>query len=369
MEEIQKNEEKHFEELYIALQILILLILVNLSIPLVNDPSFSKLILFSLSVAIYLGTKIFFFIKTTYFFEQNSSFIKNKMFSLIDGIFVGVFIFIQLNRGINVFDFLYIYIVIQSIRYHKLKSILFCIITLLIHITILIIYDRENMFSIELLISLSLYFVISVIIQVALNQLNELKEERSYYYNEVLKKNLELKALVTKDYLTNLDNHQSFYSYYDEMVKYAYFNKKVVGLTLIDIDNFKLINDKYGHLAGDSILKELGFILKSNIRKSDFAARYGGEEFAIIFPDTSLNVSILLAERIRKAVDNYDFEVDGEIIKVTISLGIDTFTPISITPNQYSFIKQVDKLLYEAKHSGKNQVKYNKEKNIGPLLS
>lgn len=369
MEEIQRNEDKHFEELYIALQIFVLLVLLNLSIPLVEDSSFLIMILFSVSFAIYLATKIFFFVKTTYFFEHNSLFIKNKFFSVIDGIFVGVFIFLQLERGINLFDFLYIYIIIQSIRYHTSKSILFFLITLLIHVTILIIHDRVNMFSMELFMSLGLYFVISIIIQVALNQLNELKEERSYYYNEVLKINSELKALVTKDYLTDLDNHQSFYSYYDEIVKYAYWNKKIIGLALIDIDNFKLINDKYGHLAGDCILKELGSILKNNIRISDFAARYGGEEFAIIFPNTSLNASILLAERIRKAVDNYNFEVDGEIIKVTISLGIDTFIPTSTTPNQYNFIKQVDKLLYEAKHAGKNQVKYNDEKNINSLLS
>ncbi len=360
MDKITESESKQFEELYIALQILILVILLNVAIPLLAETTFTPLVLYCILFTFYLGIKIYIFAKTAYFSEENSLLIKNKFLSLIDGIFVGVFIYLQLKKGNGLFDFLYVYVIVQSIRYHTSKAVLFCIATPIIHTLILLVYNKEDFFKSDIIMSTVLYFVIYIVIKVALNQINELKEERSYYFNEVARKNSELQALVSKDFLTDLNNHQSFYSYYDEVVSYAYKKQHNLGLTLIDIDNFKKINDTYGHLAGDQILKELGVILKTSIRNTDFAARYGGEEFAVIFPNTDIHSTIKLSERIRKKVENYDFIVDSKKINVTISLGSDTFIPTTLQPSQYTFIKKVDSLLYQAKKSGKNQVAYTR---------
>lgn len=172
------------------------------------------------------------------------------------------------------------------------------------------------------------------------------------------KKNEVLEKMATTDYLTALSNHQSFYTYLDELKLHAIRRNFPISLILMDIDNFKLINDTYGHLTGDQILKDLASIITSSIRSTDFAARYGGEEFAVILPNTDIDVAVALSERIREKVEEHKFAIGNDIIRVTISLGADTYKPESSCKCLYEFINNVDMLLYKAKHSGKNQVQY-----------
>ncbi|MEA3554125.1 MAG: GGDEF domain-containing protein [Campylobacterota bacterium] len=125
---------------------------------------------------------------------------------------------------------------------------------------------------------------------------------------------------------------------------------KPLSLIMIDIDDFKKVNDTYGHQKGDEVLKNIGQLLNSNVREMDTAARYGGEELAIIMPDTLLNQAFDISDRIRDKISKLDFNGFG----VTVSMGI------SQTNNSINTVEKLvgtaDESLYRAKHSGKNKV-------------
>ena len=126
---------------------------------------------------------------------------------------------------------------------------------------------------------------------------------------------------------------------------------------MFDIDNFKSINDTYGHDIGDEVLKTLSNLTLGSIRATDFASRWGGEEFMILLPETSLADTARIAENIRVAIESYKFEAIPT--PITISLGVADYK--SDYKDKEEIIKNVDIALYEAKHNGKNQVvKYEK---------
>ncbi len=158
------------------------------------------------------------------------------------------------------------------------------------------------------------------------------------------------KKMASMDKLTQIANRSKF----DEIMKYSIDRAKRykvnLSLILFDIDNFKKINDTYGHLTGDEILKKIAKIGEKNIRKSDLIARWGGEEFMIIQPDIPKNQITVLAERLRKNIQNFDFPTVG---KVTASFGVTIFKN---SDGVDSFLSRVDKALYKAKTSGKNKV-------------
>ncbi len=127
-----------------------------------------------------------------------------------------------------------------------------------------------------------------------------------------------------------------------------------LSLLMIDIDHFKKVNDTYGHLFGDIVLREVAQTLKKQTRRSDFVGRYGGEEFLIILPETSLDKALVLAEKLRKQVSELIIPVDRQVLKdITISIGA---TEYEDDPNIEKFINRSDKWLYAAKQNGRNQV-------------
>ena len=125
-----------------------------------------------------------------------------------------------------------------------------------------------------------------------------------------------------------------------------------MALLMMDIDNFKLINDTLGHLFGDKILNKLGDIVKSIIRETDLAARYGGEEFSIVMSNTALEEAADIAERLRKAISEYNFDITNG--PTTVSIGIALY-PSDSTSLQ-DLLSNADRALYRAKHEGKNRV-------------
>ncbi len=125
-------------------------------------------------------------------------------------------------------------------------------------------------------------------------------------------------------------------------------------LLMVDIDNFKKINDTYGHPAGDAILKEVGKCILSSIRDPDLGFRYGGEEFAVILPASDIPAGKVVAERMRALIEHYPFKIDQHILQVTVSIGAASW-PAS-AENIKEIISEADKGLYEAKHAGKNRV-------------
>lgn len=125
-------------------------------------------------------------------------------------------------------------------------------------------------------------------------------------------------------------------------------------LAMLDIDNFKKINDTYGHLVGDCILKNLAMIIRESLRKSDFIFRYGGEEFLILLPFTDIDSAKYVMDKIRKKIEENIFECEGLKLKITVSIGISQFTEKTLSIN--TLIEEADKKLYIAKKTGKNKV-------------
>ncbi len=124
---------------------------------------------------------------------------------------------------------------------------------------------------------------------------------------------------------------------------------------MIDIDHFKKINDKLGHLAGDLTLRQLAKCLKSEVRMDDLLARYGGEEFAAVLPETDHGRAVELAERLRQAAEIQVFSFEGRRYEVTLSLGVAS-TQGDKTLSPQELIRRADQRLYQAKHEGRNRV-------------
>lgn len=164
----------------------------------------------------------------------------------------------------------------------------------------------------------------------------------------------ETRQLSITDGLTKLYNNRYFKEIFEREFERAKRFNKDLSLILLDIDHFKSINDNYGHVQGDSVLKEIGSILKDSTRKIDIVARYGGEEFAILSNDTSLNNTCILAEKIRKNVESYAFRTEKQPLRVTISLGVASLA--ADAHNIMDLIEMADSSLYQAKEGGRNKV-------------
>lgn len=173
-------------------------------------------------------------------------------------------------------------------------------------------------------------------------------------FEEVSKEKEHMKNLAITDSLTQLYNHNFFYNWLDEEFNRAVRYDTPLSVIMVDLDDFKRINDTYGHRAGDKVLKEIADIIKKLVRKTDIVARYGGEEFAIILPHTNLHGAEEEAERIREAISNNVYTgIKKE--KLSTSLGVASY-PSGGTMNSGDLVNLADTALYEAKRGGKNRV-------------
>ncbi len=163
-----------------------------------------------------------------------------------------------------------------------------------------------------------------------------------------------LRKQVTRDAMTQLNNYQHFYELLHKEIYRSVRYTSPLSLILADIDNFKAVNDIFGHLAGDRAIKAVADCLKRSLRASDHVARYGGEEFAIILPETPLEGALAVAERIRKEIESLKISYEDETIALTISFGV-TSPPFGEEISEEELVKKADKALYQAKAKGKNR--------------
>jgi len=157
------------------------------------------------------------------------------------------------------------------------------------------------------------------------------------------------------DHLTSLLNRRSFMKQASEEFSLCKINNKNLAIIMCDIDFFKQINDTFGHIAGDHILKDLANILRT--RKEDIVARYGGEEFIMLIRNTDNDSISTWAERIRKSVEQFNFSFQDEGIAITISVGVCLQDGNSLSSLE-SIIKKADDALYIAKKNGRNRVEF-----------
>ncbi len=168
----------------------------------------------------------------------------------------------------------------------------------------------------------------------------------SVYYEEIYR-------LMTVDGLTELHNKRFFNEAMEKEVARCKRYDRGFSLVLFDIDHFKKINDTYGHLAGDAVLRQLGVLVRQKLRHTDIPARTGGEEFAIIVPEVGLDGTHQLADKLRRSIESTAFRFEGTTIPVTVSLGVAEWQQDQAPED---LVKIADERLYEAKRGGRNRV-------------
>lgn len=164
----------------------------------------------------------------------------------------------------------------------------------------------------------------------------------------------EIYRLTVQDGLTGLHNRRSLTEFLDRELSRAERHDRPLALALFDIDRFKGINDGFGHLAGDTVLRQLATLLRPVVRKDELLARYGGEEFAMVLPETMVDNAVRACERLRQTVAEHRFEYDDRPIPVTVSIGVAMNGPDADTPER--LLRAADTKLYQAKASGRNRV-------------
>lgn len=178
--------------------------------------------------------------------------------------------------------------------------------------------------------------------------------EKAYDLENAVMGQEQLRHLAETDPLTNCFNRRALMEKLEqEMDRAARYATMLTGM-MIDIDNFKQINDTHGHLVGDRVLKQLATLLKRELRSVDVVARYGGEEFVVLLPETTSAESRNFAERILRRVATHDFGESGKTVRVTISVGVASYPGERVTDAE-SLLRMADSHLYRAKNDGRNR--------------
>lgn len=297
-------------------------------------------------VAIPLGAMLTVIVFARVFFHKIARRLRSETVSVIVILLMGLYV------GINLWAYGYL-------------KVMF--IAAFIPIVIAPIYRNKELISFQVAVSLTvllLYFAVNIFFEDFFSAeeqpLLEVAAVLLMFYAMV---QFELEVVISTDMLgregstdslTRLFNHEKFYEILREQMARYDGTQEIFSLIISDIDNFKCVNDTYGHAFGDKVIKKLSETMQEQQGRRDACARYGGEEFAIIIPNKGLNEAVLQAERIRKAFQNTDFiSDDGEIHHFTISLGVAEYNRKYNTAS--AFFQMADEALYQAKREGKNR--------------
>ena len=174
-------------------------------------------------------------------------------------------------------------------------------------------------------------------------------------FSHLNRRNKLLSEVADRDGLTRLANRTAFTRRGRQMISQARLHQMPLSMIMIDVDHFKTINDRFGHLAGDLALQHLAGVLNSSCRELDLPSRWGGEEFAILLRSANIDGARHFADRVRKSVANAPLYWDGETISLTLSAGVSEFDPEH--DDFDDMVKRADKALYVAKSCGRNQVR------------
>ena len=163
------------------------------------------------------------------------------------------------------------------------------------------------------------------------------------------------RLMADTDSLTGLLSPRAYHERLETEFRRAQAARKSISLLIIDLDNFKQVNDSHGHQIGDELLRRLGAVLRAQARRNDVCCRYGGDEFIIVMPETIKSEAAVVAERVRKTVEEIAVSASNTVVRATVSIGAASY-PQDVT-NKQALIKAADDALYAAKHDGRNALR------------
>jgi diguanylate cyclase (GGDEF)-like protein len=193
---------------------------------------------------------------------------------------------------------------------------------------------------------------------VAEAEINRLKnEELGKLLEELKQKTFELETLVKQDPLTSIYNRRFLEQTLENELQHAKNSQQPLAVAVLDVDNFKRINDNFSHAIGDQVLQAISYLMRLSLRGNDVAARYGGEEFVLALPNTTLEHAELVCERLRLRIANHNWtSIHPKLENITVSIGISNDTGV---PNHEKLLDLADRQMYIAKRTGKNRVVSN----------
>ena len=269
--------------------------------------------------------------------------------SFISLISLGEVLLFGLDAGFHYFIFNMAGLIIFTNWKPWLKLLGVVLEALLLSLMFIAAYGKEPVFTLN--VGMILFFHgINVMLNIA-----GIANSAYYYRNIASRAHHRVRDLASMDYLTSLMNRTSFDAYASTTFRERRKPGQNLGILLLDIDHFKRVNDTWGHLCGDELLRQFGGLLSQNIRAGDFAARYGGEEFVIITLVENAEKLWDFAERLRIATENMVFSCDTGEHRITVSIGA-LFVPSDEEISHIRAIEMADRLLYRAKEEGRNRV-------------
>lgn len=197
---------------------------------------------------------------------------------------------------------------------------------------------------------------INLSIEQANRELKRVIEEKTELANKLKELNKRLERQAITDGLTGIFNHRFFYEVLNKNFAESKRHNYMLSCIMIDIDYFKIFNDTFGHKMGDQILMNVADIIEKSVREEDIVARYGGEEFVALLPQTSKEMALIVAERIRRNVERTAFLEKFSGGEVTVSLGVATYAGYKNWDSGNILVEESDKALYKSKENGRNRV-------------
>jgi two-component system, cell cycle response regulator len=306
----------------------------------IKDPETIKIILLLRSVFLIISLILFFadkkFLSISKIFLTNTIYeISCLSFYLIIACLYEPYNFLIQYIGLTILILGMFFVVPNSLLTRVILSLIFNILFFLITISIT---------GLQIEYYAVIIFTLLIILLSTFSVFRTEQLERLYFINQK-----RLNKMSITDPLTGIYNRRKFYQDFKKEIDRAQRYNTELSLIMFDIDNYKVINDKYGHIMGDSVLISITKIVSRMIRKVDIFARLGGDEFIIILPRTDKEEAVYLAERLRQEISNYQFKDIGD---VTCSFGVARYSGAQII----DFMNQIDKLLYQAKKNGRNRV-------------
>ncbi len=301
----------------------------------------------TLSISLFSTT---FILSINYFFIFKSKI--NLASNIIVYLFFTLFIYLVYSGGVENSGILWVYAFPAiALILHNLKQGIIEILLFILSILAIFIFSNHINMIANYSYELKLHLISSLLLIFILTSIYEYSNNDMFIKMNQLSKKLEMTSTI--DTLTNVYNRRGMYKYIKRtMMKTKETNSKF-SLLLLDIDHFKKINDTYGHLAGDQVLKDTALIIRNTIRKDDIIARWGGEEFLILLPNTTKEESVNIAQKIRKNIKSKQYNFFKDKVFVTVSIGISEDNGSCKIDN---IVGEADKNMYIAKESGRDRV-------------